>query len=262
MALNAAQLALRAGKLTASRIACLMTGDSEKILRLWKEMIGEELPEDISTIWAVRLGECTERLQLEWFEHKQGMQLSRMGEVVPHPKFPWAACTLDGWCEELHCPIECKHCGGREPIEIIIDRYQPQMQWIMEITRSTQCALSVIFGADQPIVEFIEADGNYQQEMVKRGALFMRHVAEHTPPVALDPVPFPVDADKIIDMTGNNEWAAHAGIWGDNKEGARRCEDASKILKAMVPADAKKCFGHGVRITRNRVGYLSLRADQ
>src|SRR5262245_23757094 len=120
MALNAAQLAQRAGKLTASRVACLMSGDAQKIFELWQEMIGERLPDDVSTIWPIRLGEATEQLQLEWFERKQGLPLSRQGEVVTHPKFPWAACTLDAWCEELCCPVEVKHCGGREPIEVII----------------------------------------------------------------------------------------------------------------------------------------------
>jgi hypothetical protein len=46
-----------------------------------------------------------------------------------------------------------------------------------------------------------------------------------------------------------------------NKDAAVCAENASKALKAMVPADAKKCSGHGVRITRNRAGHLSLRVD-
>ena len=70
MALSAAQLAARAGKLTSSRVACLMTGDAEKILRLYREMIGEATEDDLSGVWAVRLGETTEALNLEWFERK------------------------------------------------------------------------------------------------------------------------------------------------------------------------------------------------
>jgi hypothetical protein len=46
----------------AGRIACLMTGDREAILRLYQEMIGEAEPEDLSGVWAVRLGEATEAL--------------------------------------------------------------------------------------------------------------------------------------------------------------------------------------------------------
>jgi hypothetical protein len=51
------QIARRKGKLTASRVAVLMTGDAEKIIQLWEEMLGQREPEDLSGVWAVRLGE-------------------------------------------------------------------------------------------------------------------------------------------------------------------------------------------------------------
>src|SRR5580765_3433729 len=158
MALNAAQIARRMGKLTASRIGCLMTGDREKIDRLWREMIGDELPEDISHLWAVRLGEITEALQLDWYEERQHEEVNRRGEVVIHPIIDWAACTLDGWLTVMNCPIEAKHVGGREPLEIVIDRYQPQLQWQMMVTESRESALSLIIGASAPIVEIISRD--------------------------------------------------------------------------------------------------------
>ena len=97
MSLSAAQIEARKGKLTASRIACLMTGDAPAIMRLYREMIGEELPEDLSHIWPVRLGEATEQLNLDWYEEGGGSPVTRRGEVVGHPKHLWAAATLDGW---------------------------------------------------------------------------------------------------------------------------------------------------------------------
>src|SRR4030095_15434829 len=126
MALSFAQIAARTGKLTASRIACLMTGEAEKIDRLYREMIGEEVEEDLSQVWAVRLGGATEALNLEWFERKRGTPLSRVGEVIQHPWLPWAACTIDAWSDELQCPVECKHVGGREPLGGGIGRYTTQ----------------------------------------------------------------------------------------------------------------------------------------
>jgi predicted phage-related endonuclease len=166
--LTAAQLKAREGKLTASRVACLMHGDADKIMQLYREMIGEGEPEDLDHIWPVRLGSATEELNLDWFEMKNGT-LSRRGDVIVHKKYTWAAATLDGWYDDLGCPVECKHVGGREPLEIIIDRYQPQMQWQMEVTGASQCALSVIMGAAEPVVEFIDRDADYAAEMVKRG---------------------------------------------------------------------------------------------
>ena len=91
---------------------------------------------------------------------------------------PWAAATLDGWIDELQCPIEVKHVGGREPIEVLIERYSPQIQWQMEVTGAEQCAFSVIFGAAEPVVDFLERDADYIAEMIKRGAQFMSFVAQ------------------------------------------------------------------------------------
>lgn len=252
------QLKARAGKLTASRVACLMKGDAESIMRLYRELIGEELPEDLSHVWPVRLGEATESLQLDWMEDQGGV-VTRRGEVVIHPRYNWAAATLDGWDKLLGCPIEVKHVGGREPLEVIIERYQPQMQWQMECTEAKQCALSVIMGANQPIVEYIERDEEYAEEMVWRGQHFMACVRNRIEPVALPAVAAPIDATKVYDMTGNNSWGSHAAAWRESKPAADVCKDAEKVLKALVPEDAKKCHGHQIQITRNRAGRLSLR---
>jgi hypothetical protein len=149
--------------------------------------------------------------------------------------------------------------GGREPLEVIIERYQPQFQWQMEVTGASECILSVIMGASEPVVEFIPRDADYAAEMVKRGKQFMDCVAKRIPPVALPEVPAPIDASKVYDMSGNNSWAAGANDWLVNKDAADKCKDAEKILKSLVPEDAKKCHGHDIQITRDRAGRLSLR---
>ena len=69
----------------------------------------------------------------------------------------------------------------------------------------------------------------------------------------------PIDASKVYDMAGNNQWADSALTWLDTKEAADECKDAEKILKSLVPADAKKCHGHEIQITRDRASRLSLR---
>jgi predicted phage-related endonuclease len=149
-----------------------MHGDAAKIMQLYREMIGEGEPENLDHVWPVRLGSATEQLNLDWFEMKNG-PLSRRGDVVVHKKYDWAAATLDAWSDDLECPVETKHVGGREPLEVIIERYQPQMQWQMEVTGASQCALSVIMGASEPVVEFIDRDVEYAAEMVRRGWQFI-----------------------------------------------------------------------------------------
>jgi len=259
--LTAAQIAARKGKLTASRIACLMRADKVAILRLYREFLGEEPEEDLSRVWPVQLGACTEGLNLDWFALKHGA-LTRRGEVVVHPKLPWAAATLDGWSTQYACPVETKHVGGREPLATIIERYQPQCQWQAYVTGAPQTAMSIIQGADEPIIEFIRFDLAYAQVMVERGEMFLRCVEQRHPPVELDPVPSPIDATGLYDMASSNAWANYANVWLEN-EGARATADAAeKSLKEIVPPDAKRCFGHGVQITRNRAGRLSLRREE
>src|SRR5580765_4094470 len=259
--LSHAQIAARKGRLTGSRVACLMTGDAAKIMNLYLEMTDDPafVPEDLSDVWAVQLGVATEQLNCDWFERKNRMPVTRRGEVVVHPQHDWAACTLDGWIDALRCPIESKHVGGREPLEIVVDRYQPQLQWECEVTGAKQCALSVIMGASEPVVEFIERDADYAAEMVRRGRQFMDCVARRVEPVTLPAVPPPVDASKIYSMDGSNEWASAAVTWLTTKAAARDCADAEKYLKSLVPADGKKCTGYGVTVTRDRAGRLSLR---
>jgi predicted phage-related endonuclease len=257
--LTPAQQDARKGKLTASRVAVLMNGNSDGILRLWKEMIGEAQEIDLSDVWPVQLGIATEHLSLDWFERKNRTPVTRRGEVVVHPQYDWAACTLDGWIDALECCIECKHVGGREPLEVVIDRYQPQIQWQMECTAAEQCALSVIMGASEPIVEFIKRDDDYIQEMLNRGEQFMAFVERRTPPVTLPAVPPPVLATKSYDLGTNNLWASSAYVWLESHPHATACKDAEKTLKSLVPDDARKCFGAGVQITRDRAGRLSLK---
>jgi len=257
--LTAAQIARRNGKITGSRIACLMQGDRDKIMRMYREFIGEEMPEDLSHIWPVRLGECTEQLSLDWYEQKARQSISRRGDVVNHAFLDWAACTLDGWIDALECPIEVKHVGGREPLEVIFERYAPQLQWQMECTGADHCALSVIMGASEPVIEFVERDKTYIREMISRGTQFMAHVKMRQPPVELEPVPAPIDASKIYDMTGHNQWGSSAVAWLENRVAADVCADAAKVLKSLMPPDGKKAHGAGVQITRDKAGRLSLR---
>jgi predicted phage-related endonuclease len=261
--LSPEQITARRGKLTGSRVAVLMNGDARGVMNLWLELTGDPdfVPEDLSQVWPVRLGECTEALQLAWYEMKNGAPLSRVGEVVVHPDYTWAAATLDAFDDILRCPLECKHVGGREPLEVIIERYAPQTQWQMFVTGASQCALSVIMGASQPIVEYLERDDKYVEEMVMRGAKFMKFVERKIPPVALPPVPAPIIADKSYDMSEYPNWQAAAEQWIQTYGAAQSAKDAEKTLKNLVPEDAKKAFGSGVRITRDRVGRLSLREE-
>lgn len=255
------QIRQRDGKLTASRVACLMTGDEEKIMNLWRELVGDPafVEEDLSDVWAVQLGSFTEPFNLDWYERRTGRTLARRGEVVVYPELEWAACTLDAWDDMLVAPIECKHVGGFEPIAKVLERYAPQAHWQMICTDATQCIFSIIEGAREPVIEIVQYDEAYGLELIERAEQFMECVWNLTPPIALVPVAAPVAAVKTYDMTGNNQWASEAITWLTTRQPAKDFAACEKAIKSIVPADAAKCTGHGISISRNKAGSLSIR---
>lgn len=259
--LSAEQIAARKGKLTASMVSFLMTGDREKTLNAWRLLIGDPgyRQDDLSLVWPVQLGSVTEELNLRWYEIKTGRKPGRLGEVVLHSSASWAACTLDGWDDAIPCPIECKHVGGFEPRSRIIQRYLPQTHWQMIITDTRKCVLSIIEGAKEPVLEVIEYDQAYGAELWRRATAFMECVRTLTPPCAFMPAEAPVKPEKVYDFTGNNVFASEAVVWIETYRSAKRATAAEKAIKALVPADAVKCTGHGVVVARDARGYLSLR---
>lgn len=258
--LSPVQIQQRDGKLTASRVACLMTGDETKILNLWREMIGDPafVPEDLSGVWPVQLGSVTEALNLAWYARKCG-PLSRYGEVITHPEHEWAACTLDAWDDGKCCPVEAKHVGGRELLARVIDRYQPQLHWQMIVTNSRRAILSIIEGANEPVCEEIEIHDAYASELWRRAQEFMQCVWTLTPPIALPEVTAPAKPERVYEFTGNNQWASEAVTWLTTRIARKDNEAAEKALKGLVPADAARCHGHGIEIKRDRAGRLSIR---
>src|SRR5579884_3147628 len=259
--LSPTQIAQRDGKLTASRVACLVTGDEQKIFDLWRELTGDPsyVPEDLSGVWAVQLGSYTETLNLDWYERRTGKPLSRRGDVVMHSKYDWAACTLDGFDDALPGPVETKHVGGFEKIETVRERYMPQVHWQMIVTGTSKCALSIIEGAREPVVEIIERDSAYAAELLRRAEQFMQCVFELRPPVALAPVAAPTKAEKIYDMTGSNQWASEAVVWITNRQAAKDFAAAEKAIKGIVPTDAIRCHGHGIEARRDKANRVSIR---
>jgi len=261
--LSPEQVKARAGRFGASDVGVLMRGETGPILELWKEKTGhpEHVPLDLSGVWAVQLGNATEQLNLTWAERKYGPVLRRGQNVIAFDP-EWAACTLDGWLEDHKVPIECKHVGGREPYEVVVERYQPQLQWIMFVTDAREIAFSVIIGANEPVIEFIPADPEYIGELVLRATQFWRHVQDKTPPVDVPTVPPPALIKKTYDMSSHPAWPASAASWLQSYGAVEIAKHHEKILKALMPDDAKVCHGCGVRITRDRAGRLSLREDR
>ncbi len=129
----------------------------------------------------------------------------------------------------------------------------------MIVTGASQCAFSVIEGAKEPIIDIVEYDEAYGSELWVRANAFMLCVQTLTPPVALPAVAAPIKAEKAYDMTGNNEWASDAVTWLLNRKPAKDFAACERNIKANIPADAIKCFGHGITVSRSKIGSLSIR---
>jgi hypothetical protein len=201
-------------------------------------------------------------LNLAWYEKKTGSILSKKGHVVVHPNYDWAAATLDAYDETLSCPVETKHVGGWEKTDVIIQRYMPQMHWQMECTNSAKCAISIIQGAAEPYIEYVNYNKDYADELMARAHRFMNHVWNMTAPVVIEPAPvyLPIDKMREVNAYGNNEFAAMASQWIANKKGAKDFEEAQAKLKEMMPHDARRMFGYFIQLKRTKGGTIRISA--
>jgi hypothetical protein len=73
-----------------------MSGDHERIMRLWEDKRGGRAPDDLSDILPVQMGQWTEELNVHWFEKKTGFHVKQRGLECAHEGIPYLYCTLDG----------------------------------------------------------------------------------------------------------------------------------------------------------------------
>jgi hypothetical protein len=259
--LTDAQRLARDGKLTASKVGCLMTGDREKIMEVWRELCGDPsyAEPSLDDIWQVRLGQITEPLNLEWYTKMIGNALTRQGEVVVHPDYQWAAATLDAFDSSLPGPVEAKCVSGFEKYETVLQRYMPQLHWQMIVTKTQKCAFSVIQGARRPYVEVVNYDQAYGDELFSRAQKLMECVWSLAPPVEMAPMEKQISRLRDYNMTGNNYWAAAAKDWTEHQSASIAFKNAEAKIREMVPADGASASGHGIIARRDRALRISIK---
>lgn len=257
--LTAAQHANRDGKIGASFLPILMAGDEAKIINEWRRLIGDPAyePLDFSGNWAVSLGSFLEPFVLDWHERKTGKKIIGRQEWSSHPTRPYVGCHIDGFCDGA--VIDCKVVGHHRRIDEVIAHYTPQMVAQKACTDADRAVLLIVHGGAEPVEHEVYWDDAYSKALWERVDGFWACVESLTPPFALPAVVAPMKAEKIVDFAGSNSWAADAAVWLSTKQAASDNKDAEKALKAAVPADAARCFGYGVAISRNKAGSLSLR---
>lgn len=260
LGLTAEARLLRRDAIGGSDANTIMSGDEKRLLRLWKEKRGEVEPEDLSDNLAVQMGSFTEPLNIAWFEKNTGMTVKSQGIIARrdwqgHPM----AATLDGECgfDGPDAVFEAKHCGTRSSDAEIFARYVPQLTHNCLCAGRSRAFLSAFKGnGDWVMFEYL-LDDEYAARLIEAEAAFWACVQSGEPPCAVpaEPTPKPVGVVEY-DMAESNAWTVHAGVYLETKLAADRHDAAKKELKELVPADASKCFGHGIIIKRDKRGAL------
>jgi predicted phage-related endonuclease len=265
LGLTSEQKALRRDALGGSDANTIMGGDEKKLLRLWREKRGEAEPEDLSDILAVQMGSFTEPFNAAWFEKNTGYRVIGSGKLVKHPTIAHMRATLDGEVvenfgtdDETELGVfEAKHCGTRSTDAEIFARYVPQLTHNCLCAGFERAFLSVFKGNGDWVMFEYDLDDAYAERLIAAEAVFWDCVRTGKPPCPVEPEPTPKPVGVVeYDMATSNAWASFAGEYLETKLAADRHETAKKEIKELVPADASKCFGHGVEVRRDKRGAL------
>ncbi len=238
----------------------LMSGDAERILRLWQLKRQEVPDEDLSDRLQVALGSWTEPFNRQWYQKLTGKMVIDAGRSITCKRHPWRRCLLDGIVEETNAVFEAKHTGAFVKSEEVLERYMPQLQHNMAVADCEMAVLSVIFGNHKYEIFEIAGDWLYQLELLEAEEEFWDCVQSGKVPVA-PPVPLPPKPLGIreVCLEGNNSWASAAVDWLAHREAAKCHAAASGTIKTLVEADVARAFGHGIEAKRSKSGALSIR---
>jgi predicted phage-related endonuclease len=260
MALTAEQKAFRAKLIGGSDSNVIMSGDAERILKLWKVKRGEEADDDLSDVLQVQMGTFTEPFNGQWFTKNTGRLITNQGEQRICKEYEFMGCTLDGITDGGETIWEAKHVSAFAKEEEVLDKYLPQLHHNMIVCGLEKAVLSVFFGNHKWEKFEVHKDAIYSAILVGAVEKFWACVKSGEPPVAVK-VSSPIPAIRTMDMTGNNQWASSAQQFKDNAKYHKLYEDAAKSLKALVEDDVIEAFGYGINIKRDKRGALRIKGE-
>ncbi len=253
-------LSRRSESIGGSDANVILSGDGERVRRLWLEKRGEAEAADLTGKLPVMLGCWTEAFNRMWFERASGREVARVGAVIQCERHEWRRCTLDGFVEKADAVWEAKHTNAFASTDEVIERYMPQLQHNMAVSRAEHAFLSVIFGNHKFEAIEVAADWLYQLDLLEAEQDFWDCVVTGREPVAaaVPAPPKPIGVREVC-LEGSNVWAAAAADWLDNKDAAKVYASATKALKELVESDVARAFGHGIEAKRSRSGAITIR---
>jgi hypothetical protein len=233
----------------------IMGEDEGALLRLWREKRGETQPEDLSGNLVVQLGSATEDLNRHWYEANSGQIVKDVQKRVMHPVISWMAATLDGVVEGTGAVFEAKFMlPWSFSEEAAAAKHMAQLQHNMWVIQSRSAVLSIITGGGKWVELTVHADPLYQHLLLTAERKFWRCVQSSEVPQLFGveaPRP-PLEAVRVVDMTGSNSWASFAEVYGRTRSAFLEHEAAKSELKKLVPEDAREAAGHGIRARRSK----------
>jgi predicted phage-related endonuclease len=238
----------------------VMGNDEGALTRLWREKRGEIGPKDLSGNLVVQLGVVTEDLNRRWYEANTGQVVTDVQRRIRHPVLRWMGATLDGRVVGSEAVFEAKFMlPWSFSEEAAVQKYMPQLQHNMWVVAARSAVLSVITGGGKWVEITTHADPLYQHLMVTAERKFWLCVENgHLPTLfGVDPPKPSIDAVRIVDMSASNAWAEFAGIFKRTRKAHLEHENSKAELKSLVPEDAQKATGHGIRAKRLKSGGIS-----
>lgn len=260
MALTAEQKEFRSKCIGGSDANVIMSGDEEKILKLWRVKRKELEDDDLSDVLPVQMGSFTEPLNERWFTKNTGRIITNQQEQRLSEEYPFMGATLDGLTDDGKTVLEMKHVSAFAKDDEILDKYMPQLHHNMIVCGVEKAVLSVFFGNHKWEKFEVNKDPIYATILVGAIEKFWNCVQNGKSPVAVT-VSSPVEAVRRADMNGHNEWASLSSQLKDNTKQHKLYEEAAKGLKGLVEPDVVEAFGYGVIIKRDKRGALRLKGE-
>lgn len=239
-------------------------------LELYNVKMGHAQREDLSDNFAVQLGIASESIHRDFFAKRSGLIVEQPMLPLYSTEHTWMHATLDGLVLAEDTFVELKHTHAGASLREKAVYYLPQLAHYAFVMKTTHCWFSIIKGNSEPEFGRVDIPAEYTEQLINMERAFYWHIENHVPPEATPVVSQEVAAKaaKVIsigglkpyDMTESNQWGDAAVTWLTTRAEAKANAEMAKALKEMVPFDASEATGHGVVISRNKAGALTLRA--
>lgn len=176
--------ALERNKYLGGTDAAAICGMSRRksILQIWAEKTGKIQPEDISSLWHIRLGRLYEDDVCQIFMEETGKKVHRVNETIHHPKYPFLAANVDRRVVGEDAILEAKTAteflrheweGEDIPADYIFQCFHYLM-----VTGKKRCYLAVAIGKTDFKIKIIERDEKVLASLLEREIEFWTKYVE------------------------------------------------------------------------------------